>query len=140
MSSLAVPSPNPTNPVKPTLRSLIPILPVQSIARAVAFYRTLGVSAELYTYPEEYAFLSRDGLEMQLRRAPDLTEGEDPCGIYALLRPGTAAGLQAEFLHAGVPILAPLAPREWRMSEFVLSDPDGNLLRFGEPAERHDRA
>lgn len=30
------------------------------------------------------------------------------------------------------PIASSLAPREWKMLEFVVVDPDNNLLRFGE--------
>ncbi len=118
------------------LRSVSPILPVASVARAVAFYRLLGFSAQLYTDADEYAFLTRDHLELHLRRAPDLLESQNPCGVYFHLHHGTAAPLQAEFRTAGVPILSPLALRPWHMHEFVLSDPDGNLLRFGEAATR----
>ena len=114
------------------LRSIVPILPVHSIARAVAFYKSLGFTAKLYRDADQYAFLIRDGLEIQLRRAPDLT-GDNPSGIYIRLSPGTAAALEAEFRAAGVLILSPLSIREWRMNEFMLSDPDHNLLRFGEP-------
>jgi catechol 2,3-dioxygenase-like lactoylglutathione lyase family enzyme len=124
----------PVEPRNPqSLLSIVPILPVQSIARAVAFYRLLGFTADLYADPDEYAFLHRDGLEIHLRKAPDLQK-ENPSGIYFRVIPGTATALQTEFRAAGVQILSPLAVREWKMNEFVLSDPDSNLLRFGEPA------
>jgi hypothetical protein len=29
-------------------------------------------------------------------------------------------------------LVEPLAPREWKMNEFALRDPDGNQLVFGE--------
>lgn len=62
-----------------------------------------------------------------------LVEGNNPGnGIYFYLASGTAAALEAEFRAAGAPILSPLSPREWKMNEFVLADPDANLLRFGE--------
>ena len=119
------------------LRSIIPILPVHSIARAVEFYHSLGFSTSPYGDADDYAFAFRDGLEIQLRRAPDLEHGlpqhSNPSGCYFLLQPGAALALEAEFRAAGVPILSPLAPREWRMFEFMVSDPDANLLRFGEP-------
>ncbi len=44
----------------------------------------------------------------------------------------TAAALEAEFLAAGVTLSERLAPREWKMNEFALRDPDGNQLVFGE--------
>lgn len=116
-----------------TLRAFAPILPVRSVSHAVAYYGRLGFSARLYREGEEYAFLTRDHLELHLRHAPDLVSAENPCGVYFFLEPGTAAALEALFRTAGVAILSPVAPREWQMIEFVLSDPDGNLLRFGEP-------
>jgi catechol 2,3-dioxygenase-like lactoylglutathione lyase family enzyme len=111
---------------------IAPILPVHNLARAIDFYRQLGFSARRWQDGDGYAFINRDSLELHLRTAPDLIENQNPCGVYFYLVNGTAAALEAEFRAAGANILSPLAPREWQMNEFVLSDPDGNLLRFGE--------
>lgn len=119
----------------PVLRGISPILPVRSVPRAVAFYAKLGFAARLYAGGDDYAFLSREKHEIHLRRAPDLAQGDNPSGLYFYLASGTAGPLEAAFRAAGLQILSPLAVREWQMNEFVLSDPDGNLLRFGEPAE-----
>src|SRR6266852_2885440 len=115
-----------------SLARIVPILPVKNLARAMDFYRTLGFSAQAWRDGDTYAFLTRDQLDIHLRSAPDLIEGQNPSGVYFYLADGTAAALEAEFRAAGVNILSPLTPRQWRMNEFVLSDPDGNLLRFGE--------
>jgi catechol 2,3-dioxygenase-like lactoylglutathione lyase family enzyme len=96
------------------------------------FYRLLGFSTHAWQDGDGYAFLTRDQLDVHLRTAPDLLEGQNPSGVYFYLADNTAAALEAEFCAAGVKILSPLTPREWKMNEFVLSDPDGNLLRFGE--------
>jgi catechol 2,3-dioxygenase-like lactoylglutathione lyase family enzyme len=117
---------------KQTIARIVPILPVNNLARAMDFYRLLGFSAHAWRDGDSYAFLTRDQLDIHLRTAPDLIEGQNPSGAYFYLADGTAAALEAEFRAAGVKILSPLAPREWNMNEFVLSDPDGNLLRFGE--------
>ena len=114
------------------LAHIVPILPVKDLAHSMQFYRSLGFSAHAWQ-GGGYSFLSRDGLEIHLRTAPDLLEGQNPSGVYFYLDNNTAASLEAEFQAVGVKILSPLAPREWKMNEFVLSDPDGNLLRFGEP-------
>jgi len=114
------------------IQRIVPILPVGDLARSIAYYCRLGFAAEPYDNGGEYAFLTRDSLEIHLRTARDLIEGQNPSGVYFYLKPGSAAALEAEFRDAGVPILSPLAIREWKMNEFVLSDPDGNLLRFGE--------
>ncbi|MDW5266507.1 MULTISPECIES: VOC family protein [Acidobacteriaceae] len=113
-------------------QSITPILPIHDLQRAMDFYRLLGFSCTRYQEGNFYAFLSRDDLDIHLRKAPDLIESHNPCGVYFYLAADTAAALEAEFRAAGVTILSPLEPREWKMNEFMLSDPDGNLLRFGE--------
>ncbi|MEO8870274.1 MAG: VOC family protein [Granulicella sp.] len=114
------------------IQSTSPILPVHDIHRAMNYYRLLGFTSEPYQNGDIYAILTREGLDIHLRKAPDLIENHNPCGVYFYLAPGTAAALEAEFRAAGVNILSPLEPREWKMNEFMISDPDHNLLRFGE--------
>lgn len=121
---------------KPIAR-VVPILPVSDLSRAMSYYLRLGFSTEPYEDGDEYAFLTRDKFEIHLRTASDLIEGQNPSGIYFYLTHGSAAALEAEFRAAHIPILSPLALREWKMNEFVLSDPDGNLLRFGEDLPSH---
>ena len=115
-----------------SIARIVPILPVNNLARAMDFYRLLGFSAHAWQDGDSYAFLTRDQLDIHLRTAPDLIEGQNPSGVYFYLADHTASALEAGFRAAGVKILSPLAPREWKMNEFVVSDPDGNLLRFGE--------
>jgi catechol 2,3-dioxygenase-like lactoylglutathione lyase family enzyme len=115
-----------------SLARIVPILPAKNLARAMDFYRLLGFSARAWRDGDDYAFLTRDQLDIHLRAAPDLIDGQNTSGVYLYLAGHTAATLEAEFRAAGVKILSPLAPREWGMNEFVLTDPDGNLLRFGE--------
>ncbi len=105
------------------------------MSRSIAFYHQLRFSAKRYQNGDGYAFLERDGFELHLNRFETLVRDHNPCGVYFYLERGTAAALESEFREAGVRILSPLAPREWKMNEFVLEDPDGNLLRFGEPLE-----
>lgn len=116
-----------------TSASAVPILPVKDMGRAIDFYKLLGFSAERYQNGDGYAFLERDGFRLHLNRSEMLVRDHNPCGVYFYLERGTAASFESEFRAAGVPILSPLAQREWKMNEFVLDDPDGNLLRFGEP-------
>jgi predicted lactoylglutathione lyase len=115
-----------------SIQHIVPILPVHDLARAMNFYRRLGFSAESYQNGDGYAFLKRDGLELHLAASEMLLDNQNPCGVYFYLSNGSAAALEGEFRAAGVSILSPLATREWKMNEFVLSDLDGNLLRFGE--------
>lgn len=119
----------------PPIRT-VPILPVKSLARAMDFYIKLGFAAKAYQGGHRYGFLTRGDIEIHLRQSNTLIEDQHPgCGIYFYLDHGTAAPLQAEFCAAGVPLAEPLAPREWKMNEFSLRDPDANLLIFGEPID-----
>jgi hypothetical protein len=100
------------------VQRVVPILPVADISRSIDFYNLLGFTARRYEGTgggAGYAFLTRDALELHLTQDSTLVAGNSLSGVYFYL-------------------LSPLAPRPWKMNEFVLSDPDGNLLRFGEPA------
>lgn len=111
----------------------VPIFAAQDVARAIEFYRCLGFVAKRYRDGDSYAFLSLDGFELHLCRSDISAERQSSeNGVYFYLARGSAASLESKFRAAGVPIVSPLAPREWKMNEFVLADPDGNLLRFGE--------
>jgi catechol 2,3-dioxygenase-like lactoylglutathione lyase family enzyme len=122
--------------VPDSIQRVVPILPVADLTRSIDFYRLLGFTARRYQGTGGgggYVFLSRDVFELHLTHADGIVNS--PSGVYFYLAPGTAASLEAEFRNAGAPILSQLAHRPWKMNEFVLSDPDGNLLRFGEPIE-----
>jgi catechol 2,3-dioxygenase-like lactoylglutathione lyase family enzyme len=114
-----------------SIARIVPVLPVRNLARAMDFYRLLGFSAHAWQDGDGYAFLTRDGLDIHLSQSDMLIDNQNPSGVYFYLA-NAAVTLEAEFRAAGIKILSPLAPREWKMNEFVLSDPDGNLLRFGE--------
>ena len=103
------------------IASIAPILPVHNLQRAMDYYRTLGFDAEPYQDGDFYAFLTRQGLEIHLRKAPDLIENHNPSGVYFYLAPGSAAALEAEFRAAGIKILSPLSPREWKMNDNIVA-------------------
>jgi len=110
----------------------VPILPVRDLMRAIEFYRRLGFTAKRYRDGDFYAFIQRDGRQLHLSKTPELVPENNFVRVYFYLHDGTAAALEAECRAAGMAIVEPLAPREWKMNEFVLRDPDGNRLIFGE--------
>ncbi|HEX5283260.1 MAG TPA: VOC family protein [Bryocella sp.] len=121
-----------------TIAGVVPILPVQDLARAIDFCERLGFTAKRYRDGDFYAFIQRDGSHLHLSRRPDLVQENNPVHVYFYLREGTVATLEAHCRAAGMTIVEPLAPREWKMNEFGLRDPDGNRLIFGESlAEDH---
>jgi len=111
----------------------VPILAVKDLTAAIEFYSRLGFTGRRYREGDDYTFLRRDRFEIHLCQSDMVVAKQNPGnGVYFYLAHGSAASLEAEFRAAGASILSPLAPREWKMNEFVLADPDGNLLRFGE--------
>ena len=111
---------------------VVPVLPVSDLTRAIDFYHRLGFTSKRYRDGDFYAFIQRDGHELHLRKFTTLNVEQNPTSVYFYLIEGTAAALEAEFSASGITIREPLAPREWKMNEFVLNDPDGNQLVFGE--------
>lgn len=111
---------------------VVPVLPISDLTRAIDFYYRLGFTSKRYKDGDFYAFIQRDGHELHLRKLTTLNVEQNPTSVYFYLIEGTAAALEAEFRASGITIREPLAPREWKMNEFVLNDPDGNQLVFGE--------
>jgi catechol 2,3-dioxygenase-like lactoylglutathione lyase family enzyme len=111
---------------------VVPVLPVSNLTHSIDFYHRLGFTSKRYKDGDGYAFIHRDGHELHLTTLRRLAGQRSPCGAYFYLADGTAASLEAEFRASSVPIAEPLAPREWKMNEFVVKDPDGNQLVFGE--------
>lgn len=115
------------------IAAVVPVLPVQDLTRAIEFYERLGFTAERYRDSDFYAFIQRDGRELHLSKTPELVPEHNVVRVYFYLREGTAVALEAQCRANGMTIVQPLTPREWKMKEFVLRDPDGNRLIFGEP-------
>jgi len=110
-------SPNPARPRRGTRHGLLP---------------SPRLHCKAWQNGATYAFIQRDGLELHLSRSEKLSGNQSPSAAYFYLIKGAAESLEAEFRAAGIQILNPLAPRPWKMKDFTISDPDGNMLHFGE--------
>jgi len=114
----------------------IPTLPSRSIPETVAFYERLGFAAGLPGGGGDYAILTRAHVELHFFGHPDLDPATSSAGCY--IRVQDVDGLHAAFAPAhlpaaGIPRMDPPATRPWGMREFAVVDPDGNLLRIGQP-------
>jgi catechol 2,3-dioxygenase-like lactoylglutathione lyase family enzyme len=117
---------------KVLFKQAVPVLCVLDLDRAIAFYRCLGFSLQA-RFPVGYALLDRDGVVLHLRvssAGETITPENNPCGAYFHLRgvDGFANGLREQAIR----LLEEPSDRPWGMRECSVSDPDGNLLRFGE--------
>ena len=114
----------------------IPILPSRSLPLTLTFYQRLGFSGTIHPHGQ-YAILSRGSLELHFHHHPDLLPETSSAMCYLrvpdvnlLFSDFSAANLPAH----GIPRIDPLSLKPWGMLEFAIVDPDGTLLRIGQPA------
>ncbi len=110
-----------------------PQLPASDVGKAAAWYRDkLGFTIGRL-YPEHgFAIVCRDDIEIHFwtcrdRRVAESTSAyfrvDDIDALHAMLAGANEGGTLSE-----------PADRQWGMREFYVTDPDGNLLKFGVPA------
>lgn len=115
----------------PAITAIIPQLPSTCLERTSQFYRQKLGFREVGRYPD-LLVLKQEDQELQFWLTTDATLGEtSSCYVRV-------TGIEAlHQTYAAVPdLLRPehvLAVRAWGMKEFYVLDPDGNLLKFGEP-------
>ncbi|MFM9940561.1 MAG: bleomycin resistance protein [Hyphomicrobiaceae bacterium] len=131
-------TPASTSRPRPRLATAYPQLHVTDIARSVDFYvQTLGFR-EVYRYgkPPFYALVERDGAGLNLRHvdAPLLDQSfvESESLIVASIPTYGIDQLYAEIQAHGAPLAQPMTKQPWGAKDFIVRDPDGNLICFGE--------
>ena len=130
--------------VNPTER-MIPLLPCRSIDDQIGFYETLGFEV---TYrqkaPNVYASVQRGGIELHFF----VMKGYDPAGSYSTCYVMVAdidplyADFRARLKEAmgrvptrGMPRIGALKDMSYGVRQFLMTDPGGNIIRFGQPLE-----
>lgn len=138
-TSLKVKSPS----SKARITGAEPQLLVADIKRSCEFFRKkLGFSVVFsYGEPPYYAQVSRDAARLNLRCvessviAPAVRDREEL--LSASMTVATAEEIKLlflEFQSAGVTFQQTLKKQPWGARNFVVRDPDGNLLLFAGPA------
>jgi catechol 2,3-dioxygenase-like lactoylglutathione lyase family enzyme len=102
----------------------VPVLPSRDLDRSAAFYARLGYQP-VRRYPD-YLILACGDVELHLALT-SVDPAANPAGAYLRV--------------SGVDELARAlggraAARPWGQVEFAVADPDGNLVRAGEPVPR----
>ena len=123
--------------VRPMLNEAEPQLFVSDIKASCAFFEhTLGFSiAFTHGDPPFYGQVTRDQVRLNLRYVcepvfvGDVREREQL--LAAVITVGNVHGLYAEFTAAGADFQQPLKRQPWGAQQFVVRDPDGNLILFG---------
>jgi catechol 2,3-dioxygenase-like lactoylglutathione lyase family enzyme len=99
------------------------VLPSRDLDRSTRFYARLGYEV-VRRYPD-YVILACGGSELHLAAA-ELEPETNPAGLY----------IRVESIDQWASTFRKLAEdKPWGQREFAISDPDENLLRFGEPIQ-----
>ncbi len=130
-------------PSKATIVGAEPQLFVTDIEKSCEFYREkLGFSLVFsYGKPPYYALVGRDAARLNLRcveRAviePAVRDREELLSVsMTVATAGEIKLLFLEFQSARVAFHQTLKKQPWGARNFVVKDPDGNLLLFADPA------
>jgi uncharacterized glyoxalase superfamily protein PhnB len=133
-----------SSPSKATIVGSEPQLFVADIKRSCEFFcKKLGFSLVFsYGSPAYYAQVGRDVARLNLRRvegsAIDSTVRDREERLSVSMTVATADEIKLlflEFQSAGVTFHQKLKKQPWGAKNFVVKDPDGNLLLFAGPAK-----
>ena len=130
--------------VRPVLNSIAPQLFVASIQASCDFYKDkLGFQIDfIYGGPPFYGQVSRDSAHLALRHVDepvfigDIRSREHY--LSAAITVATAEEinqLYLDFESTEVPFAQPLHKEPWGAQNFIIQDPDGNLILFAGPAD-----
>lgn len=118
------------------LTRAIPVVFVADVEASAAFYRdSLGFSIDfLHGEPPFYGSVSRDGacLHLKFVHEPVLTVGpqDREAFITAFVDVENVKALFAEYVAAGVTFAQRLQKEAWGGRDFIVRDPDGNMICF----------
>ena len=124
------------------LKKLTPNLVVSNVERSLAFYRDVLGFAVSATVPDAapyvFAAIASGGVEIFLN-APEPVIAEYPAfagrpigGTLTLYVEVSGVKGLHDALAARVPIVTPLEKKFYGVTEFMIQDPDGYLITFGE--------
>lgn len=97
------------------------------------FVAKLGFTVRFkYGKPVFYALVQRDSACLNLRyvHAPVLNREADRDLLSASIPVGNAKALYSEYQSAGAPMHQRLKKQPWGTEDFIVQDPDGNLIHF----------
>ena len=105
------------------------------------FIAKLGFTVRFqYGKPAFYALVQRDSACLNLRyvHAPVLNREADGDLLSASIPVGNVKALYAEYQSAGAPMAQRLKKQPWGAEDFIVRDPDGNLIHFAQSIEFPD--
>ena len=117
------------------LTSIAPMLPVAKLAASVAFYKELGFTVGNRADELGWAMLRFGSCQLMLDQSI-AQGGRAARNSVIYLYPDDVAAYHARLRKAGIAV-PDLAVTFYGMTEFRLTDPDGNQLWIGQPTAAH---
>ena len=116
-----------SRPAPGSARAAIPILPSTDQDRTAAFYTQAGFrETERH---DGYLLLHNSGVELHFTLEASPAPGQ--CFVHV----ADAVRLWKQLRERGTAGVGPIAEQDYGLREFVLTDPDGNRIRFGSPID-----
>ena len=110
-------------------QSCVPQLPVRDVPASQAWYAdVLGLEVN-WLWEDNFGSVGRDYVELFLYES----DGTRP--VYVSLFVDDVDEVYAGCRERGGEIASELELKPWNVREFTLRDPDGHLLRIGQPVE-----
>jgi uncharacterized glyoxalase superfamily protein PhnB len=118
----------------PRINKACPLFAAADVAKAAEWYRDKLGFRIVSLYPDHgYAIVARDDIEIHFWTCNDRRVAENTSAYF---RPDVVDGLSAAMAQAKEGgRISPVENRAWGMREFYVWDPEGNLLKFGVPAQ-----
>jgi catechol 2,3-dioxygenase-like lactoylglutathione lyase family enzyme len=113
-----------------------PLLFVEDLDRATAYFRDrLGFTLD-FVYDGFYASVSRDGFSIHLKHGDNLatekTSVDKDERLDAFIAVSGIRDLFDEIQRRGANVIKGLEQRPWNCIDFYVEDPDGHVLGFSE--------
>jgi catechol 2,3-dioxygenase-like lactoylglutathione lyase family enzyme len=121
---------------EPQLLGAHPQLFVSDVEASCRFFvARLGFTVAFkYGKPVFYALVQRDSACLNLRyvHAPVLNREAERDLLSASIPVANVKALYSEYLSAGAPMAQRLKKQPWGAADFIVRDPDGNLVHFAQ--------
>lgn len=115
-----------------TFTAIAPVIPVRNLDVALDRYRRLGFTAEAYTGPDRYGYVTRGAVSLHRTEWDEHDPLKTDTAVYLYV--SDADALHAEWSKAGVNgRLTDPRDTPYGLREFAFVDEDGTLLRAGSP-------
>lgn len=134
----------PQQTTQPVLNSIAAQLFVAGIEASASFYKDkLGFQVDfIYGDPPFYGQVSRDSAHLALKQVDEPVFIGDVRSQERYLSAAITVAttdeikqLYLDFQSAEVPFAQPLQRQSWGAINFIIQDPDGNLILFAGPAD-----